>query len=351
MTTRNAITGLALAAACLLWLGAGPAAAQSITVASWGGSYAKSQNDTYYEPFTEQFDIRIVEAVWNNDIQAIQRQVQSGVYIWNIVVAQQDAVLDGCDLGIFEPIDYSLFGGREGFLEGAALDCGVGTVTWSTVFAYNGDTLKEKPPTKIADFFDLKAYPGKRGLYRSPKITLEWALLADGVPMEKVYSRLATSDGVEQALAKLDTIKGETVWWTDPEEPAKLLIDGSVVMTAGWNGRIYDAAQTKHKNLIIVWDAQGLEYDYWTILKGSPHTDISMRFIVFASQPSVQKEQSKFIPYGPTTYAAIDLVPPEIAKDLPTARANSKNVLVVDNRFWAQYGSTLNERFLAWLKE
>jgi putative spermidine/putrescine transport system substrate-binding protein len=44
--------------------------------------------------------------------------------------------LDGCDLGLLEPIDYGLMGGREAFMAGAALNCGVGTVTWSTIFSY-----------------------------------------------------------------------------------------------------------------------------------------------------------------------------------------------------------------------
>ncbi|MBT5413544.1 MAG: ABC transporter substrate-binding protein [Rhodospirillaceae bacterium] len=349
MTMRNAIAALIFAVPCALGFSSAASAQQAITIASWGGAYAKSQRETYFEPFSEKYDVQITDVVWDDDVNAIQRQVLSGEYQWDIVDAQQDTVLDGCDLGILDPIDYGLMGGREAFLEGAALDCGVGTVSWSTIFAYNAETLKGTPPTKIADFFDLEAFPGKRGLYRSPKVALEWALMADGVPKEQIYGQLATSKGLDQAFKKLDTIKSEIVWWTDPAEPAKLLIDGTVVMTAGWNGRIYDAAQAKHKDLAIVWDAQGLEFDYWAIPKGAPNTSLAMRFIAFASQPEIQKNQSKFIPYGPATYAAAALIPPEIHKNLPTATANSQNVLVVNNRFWARYGAELNKRFQAWI--
>jgi putative spermidine/putrescine transport system substrate-binding protein len=233
--------------------------------------------------------------------------------------------LDGCDLGLLEPIDYGLMGGR--------------------------DTLTGEPPTAIKNFFDLEKFPVKRGLYRSPKIALEWALLADSAPKGMVYARLSTPEGIEQAFKKLDTIKSETVWWTDPEEPAKLLIDEAVVMSAAWNGRIYDASQAKHKNLVMVWDAQGLEFNYWGIPKGAPHMNLAMRFIAFASQPQVQKNQSKYIPYGPTNLAAAALVPPGIHKNLPTATQNSQNVLVVDNRFWGRFGACLRNRFQEWLTE
>jgi putative spermidine/putrescine transport system substrate-binding protein len=94
-----------------------------------------------------------------------------------------------------------------------------------------------------------------------------------------------------------------------------------------------------------------MEFDYWAIPKGSPHTDQSMRFIAFASQPAIQRNQSKYITYGPTTLAAAALVPPEIHKNLPTATQNSQNVLVVDNRFWGRFGSDIRKRFQAWLAE
>src|SRR3546814_3701997 len=58
---------------------------------------------------------------------------------------------------------------------------------------------------------------------------LEWALLADGVPGDKVYSLLRTEAGVARAFAKLATIRDDIVWWEDATEPARLLEEGRVV--------------------------------------------------------------------------------------------------------------------------
>src|SRR3546814_14961578 len=62
-------------------------------------------------------------------------------------------------------------------------------------------------PSSLQDFFDLERFPGPRGLRRTPMTSLEWALLADGVPGDKVYSLLRTEAGVARAFAKLATIR------------------------------------------------------------------------------------------------------------------------------------------------
>ena len=46
-------------------------------------------------------------------------------------------------------------------------------------------------------------------MQKQPQGNLEWALLADGVKPEEVYSLLETEAGRERAFAKLDTIKSE----------------------------------------------------------------------------------------------------------------------------------------------
>ena len=48
---------------------------------------------------------------------------------------------------------------------------------------------------------------------RSPLVNLEFALVADGVPLDKVYATLDTPEGVDRAFRKLDTIKEHIVWW------------------------------------------------------------------------------------------------------------------------------------------
>ncbi|MFX5756156.1 extracellular solute-binding protein, partial [Acinetobacter baumannii] len=107
-------------------------------------------------------------------------------------------------------------------------------------------------PKGWADFFDTKKIPGKRALRQGPKTTLEIALMADGVAPKDVYKVLATDEGVDRAFKKLDTIKGDLVWWKAGAQPPQWLAAGDVVMSAAYNGRIA-AAQTEGVKLAIVW--------------------------------------------------------------------------------------------------
>ncbi len=333
-----------------------PAAADShvtLTVASWGGAYSASQRNAFYIPYKAEFGVTMLEDEWQGDIAQIRVQVETGVYKWDIIDGEQDIILSGCDEGILAEIDYDMMGGREQFFDGAALDCGVANITWSTIYAYDGEVFPASGPvpSTVGDFFDTEKFPGMRGFYRQPKINLEWALIADGVPIDQVYEVLATDEGVDRALAKFDTIKDEILWWESGAQSVQILADKEVVMTSSWNGRIYNAVANEGKDFPIVWDAQGLEFDFWFMPAGGPNQEEAMKFIAWSEKPEIQKNQSKFIAYGPTTAAAAALIAPDILKDLPTAPANTKNVLTVDNAFWADRREELTEIWNAWISQ
>ncbi len=111
-----------------------------------------------------------------------------------------------CDEGLLEEIDLSMLPpaldgmpAADDFVEGALTDCAVAKIVWSTVMAYNTDNVTGTPTT-IADFFDAATYPGKRGLRKSAKATLEMSLMANGVPAGEVYDVMETEAGIDRAL-------------------------------------------------------------------------------------------------------------------------------------------------------
>jgi putative spermidine/putrescine transport system substrate-binding protein len=194
-----------------------------------------------------------------------------------------------CDEGLLEEIDPSILPAApdgtpatEDFIEGALQDCAVANIVWSTIFAYNSENV-EGTPTTIADFFDTEKFPGKRGLRKSAKATLEMALMADGVPAAEVYDMLETDEGIDRAFAKLDTIKDDIVWWEAGAQPPQLLADGEVVMSTAYNGRIFNAAVAEGQPLEVVWDGQILDFDLFVVPKGAPHLEDAMKYIAFAT--------------------------------------------------------------------
>ena len=342
-----------LQSAALLLATVSPVLAEdAITVTSYGGAYAKSQELAFYGPFTKETGVKVLQDEWDGSTAKLKGMVETGQVTWDIVDVEPGHALQGCDEGWLEEIDYSKLGGREAFVEGAAMDCAVATIVFSTVVAYDATKFPNGGPVTMADFFDTKKFPGARSLRKAPKTTLEFALIADGVPTGDVYKVLATKEGVDRAFAKLDTIKSDVkVWWSAGAQPPQLLADGEVAMTTAWNGRIYDAVKNSGKDFKIMWDGQGMDFNLWAEPKGGKNKELADQFIAFTMKPEVMAEQSKYISYGPTLKAAIEKIPADILADLPTAPDNTKNAFVVDAQFWADHDEELTERFNKWLAQ
>ena len=243
---------------------------------------------------------------------------------------------------------------EEDFLEGAITDCAIANIVWSTAVAYNTELLDGKP-TSIADFFDLEKFPGKRGLRKTAKATLEMALMADGVPASEVYDLLETPEGVDRAFAKLDTIKDSIIWWEAGAQPPQLLADGEVVMSTAYNGRIFNAAVAEGQPFEILWDGQILDFDLFAIPKGAPNKENALKFIAFATDTQRLADQAKWISYGPARRSSSALVgkyidgKTDMGPHMPTSPEALRNALVNNFEFWADRDTDPNERFNAWL--
>lgn len=345
--TRHALTLSVLGA---LSLTAAPAVAQdSLSVMSFGGAYQEAQRKAVFETYTATTGIKIDEQEYGGEIAKIAAMIESGNTTIDVVDVDAPTLLQGCDEGIFETIDWTQIGDKADWLSGTTSDCGVGTIVYSTSLAYNAATL-ENGPTALADLFDSAKFPGKRGLWKNPATNLEFALLADGVPVDQVYEVLGTPEGLDRAFAKLDTIKDSIVWWEAGAQAPQLLASGEVVMTTAWNGRIYNANK-EGQDFRIVWDNQILDSNYWAIPKGAKNIEASMEFMKYAVEPEVLAATTKYIPYGPVRASAAPFVTPEDAANLPTSPENLTVALTLDNAFWADNGDEIRKRFTTWLAQ
>jgi putative spermidine/putrescine transport system substrate-binding protein len=234
-------------------------------------------------------------------------------------------------------------------MPGGLTDCLAGTIVWSTVMVYKRQPRTERDPNSIADLFDVQRFPGKRGLLRSPEGNLEWALLADGVPVDKVYTVLATPEGVNRALRKLDTLRPHIRWWDTPMTPLQWLAEGEVVMASAYNGRAYGAMLKGARSLRFMWDGQLLNIAGLGIVKGTRRPDVARDFVRFATRPDVMAAMAPLMAYGPTRNSASTLIDPVLAHLLPSAPWYRKRSLQVDAAWWAQHGEALRQRFDAWL--
>ncbi len=323
------------------------AAAQPLTVVAFGGASQDAQRQVFFKPYMEKTGQQLVEDSYNGGLAKVKAMVDSQTVTWDVLQVEDPDLLRGCESGLFEKMDWSKLGGQDKYLASAVSECGIGHIVWSNVIAYDKDALKAGPKN-WADFWDVKKFPGKRGLRKGAKGNLEFALLADGVKPDQVYELLQTEAGVERAFAKLDQIKPHVQWWEAGAQPPEWLASGDVVMTTAYNGRITNANK-EGKNFKVVWDGQLYSVDSWAVIKGSKNRDKAFDFVAYASSKEASQKYPALIPYGVTNKEAINAIPAEIATELPTSPANMVHALREDTEFWVDFQDELNERFNAWV--
>lgn len=345
MKIRNTLQSAALAT-CLLATAMGSAMARDLTVVNFGGANGDAQKIAFIEPLEKELGIKIIGVAYNGEQAKVKAMVETNNVVWDAVEVETADLGRGCEEGLYEQLDWSKIGDKNDFIPEAVHDCGVGTFVWSTVLGYNGKTLKATPQG-WADFWDVKKFPGKRGMRKGARYNLEFALMADGVAPKDVYKVLATTEGIDRAFKKLDEIKPHVQWWEAGAQPVQMLAAGDVAMSTVYNGRI-DAANREGQSLKIVWNESIYDLDYWVIPTGSPNKELAEKFIKFASSTAPQLNYAQHIAYGPINKEAIAKLDPKLLADMPNSPDNIKNALLSSYDYWADHGEELDQRFSAW---
>jgi putative spermidine/putrescine transport system substrate-binding protein len=184
---------------------------------------------------------------------------------------------------------------------------------------------------------------------KTPKYSLEFALMADGVPPDQVYPTLRTPEGVDRAFRKLDEIKPNVVWWWSISQVPDLLGSREVVMSVTSPGRLVVANRTEGRNFKLDWHGNIYAVDYWVILANSPRKAEAAQLLRYMTRPENQMRLASYMPTGLTSIEANRLVDPKFKLDTPSDPANMTDALELDADFWVEYGDQLTQRFNAWV--
>lgn len=342
--------------------------ADTMTIVSWGGAYSASQQGAYHDPYVANTGITIVNDESSGEAVAKLRAMnEAGNITWDLVDVEGADAIRLCDEGLAMEIDHDtmLAAAPDGTLasddfgDSIVSDCFIPQIVFSTTVGYRTDLVGDTPPTDICAIFDLETYPGKRALAKKPLANVEWALLCDGVAKDDIYDVLATPEGQDQAFAKLDTIKDETIWWSAGAETPQLLADGEVVMGSTFNGRLFSAIAEQNQPIGMLWDAEMLDFDGWIVPAGLPEDRLArvMDYLMFATDTQRLADQAKYIAYGPARASSAPLVGDHgtlgipMAEHMPTDPANATNVFVTNYEFWADYRDDLDAKFQSWLSK
>lgn len=318
--------------------------ARELMVVGFGGGFQDNARNDLFQAYAKATGESVRDDVYNGELARITAMVQAHNVTWDVVMVEAPELVRGCEDGTFARIDYSVVR-RDKFMPGSSTACGVGAVGWGVSLFYDQKRFPDGPKT-YADMWDLQKWPGKRLMRSGPKMTLEIALLADGVAPDKVYQVLATKEGQDRAFRKLDAIKPELLWWKAGTQPLQLIGSGEVAFAVGYVGRTAHAA-AEGAAYPLLWNTLLYSYDSWTVVRGSPNAAEAMRFLDFITDPAPLENLAQHWEISPATRAVAE--DPAVRQRNPAMIANHQaEGLFIDTGFWSEHGEDLEKRFAVW---
>jgi putative spermidine/putrescine transport system substrate-binding protein len=314
---------------------------KTITFVDYGGATARAMEDAYTRPFAEGTGVKMLHDAPFNPAK-VKAQVEAGRVTWDVVNGDPLTSIAFCRDGLLEPLDPALMAGVDPkYLSGS---CVMPVNTYASVLAYDSSKFADNPPTSWADFFDTKKYPGKRGMWTVIYLNqLEVALLGDGVAPADLYPL-----DIDRAIAKLDTIKDDIIFYESLSQSSEQMIAQSVVMSNAVSQRAL-VASDNGAPFLPVWNQAVLAWECYGIPKGSPNKDAAVELLKYMARPEAQARVAGLLGMGST---AKDPAPvPDLTANqklwLPSAE-NTRDAVTVDPQWWADHYAEAVERFTAW---
>lgn len=343
--TRREILRAAAAAglASVAWPRSAESAAGRIVYATWGGSWEQAARKAWFDPFTKKTGIQVV-TVTGPDYGKVRAMVQARRTEWDIVEVNPDFQWIGAREGLLEPMDFRLVD-RSQIMPGPDLvtDFSVPAVLWSRVMFYNTKQFSKEHSRTWTEFWDVKRFPGKRALAsKTNGGSLEVALLADGVPGEKLYPL-----DVDRALRSLDRIREHIIWFDTNAQGEQYMTDEQAVLGLVPDGRAL-SAKGRGAPIEIEYNQSILTWSSMVVPKGAPNKDGAMQFLAYALSPEGQAAVAIAYTYGPVVPAAYKLIPSERAVMLSGGPQQAGRYVLANEKWWGENLERVTEKFNAW---
>lgn len=309
---------------------------------SWGGLAEENMCKAFWTPFTQKSGAKVT-AVSPVNLAKIAAAEKIGKVKVDTLDGGSILTWRGQQQGLLAPIDWTVVGKDRTKEE--MHPYGLMFMALSNQIVYNTRKYPAgKGPESMADFWNVQKFPGRRALYKDPRTAIQFALLADGVPREKLWPL-----DIDRAFESLDRVKPHVaIWWEEGDQSQQLFTSGEVDMMQMWNGRVTDL-ERKGAPIHQVWNDGIIGFSAIMVVKGAPNLAEAMKLVEFFGQPRPQAEWAKSMSYGPLNPKAFDFIDVEVAKKLPTHPDNFRRQIVSNDEWWAANLDKVSERFNGWL--
>ncbi|QEI04742.1 ABC transporter substrate-binding protein [Pigmentiphaga aceris] len=312
-------------------------AAGRLVVVSWGGNYRVGVEEALAKPFAKEFGVEVI-LIDTPDLAKVKAQVMTKNVEWDVFDVVGPMGFTGSKNGYWEQLDPALFDSKD-LIAPVTKDM-VPFYGFTGGFCYDSKKHPEAPKT-WADFWDVKKFPGRRALRNRASETLEVALLADGVPADKMYPL-----DIERAFKALDRLKPHVGKWVDQTpQTVSLVQTGEIDYSYTYTTRV-KAAQEAGQTIDFAFDENLIGLEYLAVLKGAPNKTNAMKFLQFAMRPENQAALMNHLANTPASKKALEMVKPDVRKWMSNP-GNPKHV-VSNDMWWADHYDDVSRRFKEW---
>lgn len=315
----------------------------AIVVNASGGLMNSIFRRSYFAEFERRHGIRVIDTS-PTDFGKLRAMVETGNPEWTVTELGAQDGLRAKKMNLLESLDMSIIDLKD--FPKDTIDSHVYCSTaYSTAIGYRNDVFQgDNRPKSMADFWDTKKFPGPRSLRNHPVDNLEFALLADGVPRDKLYPL-----DLDRAFKKLDELKPNiAVWWTTGSQPAQLLVDREVVLASSWNGRLFDLA-LKGAPVGTMWEDGVLHNGSFGIPRGTKQAYWGQHFIQVMTDPKLQAVYASEIAYPGLNKHSIEYIDEKLRPLMPTAPANYDKQVWQNSAWWMDNAQAVEQRWRRWM--
>lgn len=355
--TRRGFIGGMGASALAIAAGLRPAFAQdlsvlngegSIIVCTWGGDYADTMQEIWFDTFAEATGIDVTYTSIP-DMAKLEVMESVGNVEWDLIDTEGVQMALAIKKGLLQPIDYDLIFSivpKEQLDPAVLTEYGIGSVAFSTVIAWNTDLFGAEGPQTWAEWFDTQKFKGRRALYAQPRPSFEIALMASGVPKDQIYPI-----DIDKAFAALDAIRDKIDLWVEKTSQWAVLMQNNEVDLMGASlARTLDEKQRTGK-IDFTFNESIVEQSYWTVPKSAPGAEQAQKLIAWMMQPKGMLEYASTLPFNVANTSIYGDVPADMKSQLPGAPENAARNMHIDEAWWAENAEVVQLRWLDWMSK
>ncbi|MCM2472449.1 ABC transporter substrate-binding protein [Rhizobium sp. CG5] len=319
-----------------------------VVVCTWGGASTDAMKEIWFTPFSQETGINVSTASVP-DIAKLEVMENVGSVEWDLMDAEGTQMELAIKKDLLQKIDYDLIFKivpKEQIDPKVIKEYGVGSVAFSTVIAWNTGLFGADGPQSWKEWADTTRFKGRRALYAQPRPSFEIALMAAGVPPEKIYPI-----NIDDAFKALDELKPKIDLWVEKTSQWGVLMqNGEVDLMGSSLSRTLDEKKRSGK-IDFTFNQSIIEQDYWVIPKSAAGGANAQKLIAYMLMAKGSLAFASRMPFNVANTTIYGDIPEEMQQQLPGYPANAARNVQIDQAWWTANSDQVRLRWLDWLSK